>query len=274
MDNHYKSMINLKHTETPFPSICQALGLLGVFFLIVIIVVVVSSFISKFITPGMNSLMNAIGYILSVGLLLLVGIYKRRGTGFLWKKVSWSLILLIIPLAFSVGILLEPIIDAIPMPELIRKSFESTMTSDIYSFFSIVIAAPILEELVFRGIILDGFLKRYSPIKSIMWSSIFFGVAHLNPWQFIPAFAIGSIIGWLYWKSNSLIPGIVMHFVNNLLGFSMFVYTGNSMTTVQRMMGNDKMYYCFYGICLTVCLGLLMLMRKRLSPDFNIHPSS
>lgn len=45
-----------------------------------------------------------------------------------------------------------------------------------------VIAAPVLEELIFRGMMLEGLLKKYSPVTSIIISSILFGVAHLNPW--------------------------------------------------------------------------------------------
>jgi membrane protease YdiL (CAAX protease family) len=59
-----------------------------------------------------------------------------------------------------------------------------------------VVVAPILEEIVFRGMLLRGFLKHYSVRKSIIISAIFFGIAHMNPWQFIAGLAAGIVLGW------------------------------------------------------------------------------
>lgn len=83
-----------------------------------------------------------------------------------------------------------------------------------------VIAAPILEELIFRGIILDGLLKKYSPLKSILVSSFLFGMVHLNPWQFIAGLLIGIFCGWVYYRTRSLLACIIIHFAANLSGFS------------------------------------------------------
>jgi membrane protease YdiL (CAAX protease family) len=83
----------------------------------------------------------------------------------------------------------------------------------------LVIAAPILEELIFRGIVLDGFLKQYSPMKSILISSTLFGLVHLNPWQFITAFFIGIFAGWIYYRTRSLSLAILVHASTNSCAF-------------------------------------------------------
>lgn len=65
--------------------------------------------------------------------------------------------------------------------------------------FSAVLLAPVLEEIVFRGIMLDGFPKRYSPTKATLWSALFFGLIHLNPVQSVGAFMLGISLGWLHY---------------------------------------------------------------------------
>src|SRR5690606_30966839 len=85
----------------------------------------------------------------------------------------------------------------------------------------IVIAAPILEEVIMRGIILDGLLKRYSPVRSILFSSFLFGLLHLNPWQMVSAMVIGIFAGWVYYRTRSLALPILIHATNNLSAFSM-----------------------------------------------------
>ena len=72
---------------------------------------------------------------------------------------------------------ITPIDSLIPMPEILKKALlDLAGQNGIFSFLLIVIAAPILEELLFRGIILDGLLKNYSPLKSILISSFLFGL--------------------------------------------------------------------------------------------------
>lgn len=42
-----------------------------------------------------------------------------------------------------------------------------------------------------------------------------FGLLHLNPWQFIAAFNLGLLAGWVFYRTKSIIPAIAVHFVNN-----------------------------------------------------------
>jgi membrane protease YdiL (CAAX protease family) len=82
-----------------------------------------------------------------------------------------------------------------------------------------VVVAPILEEIVFRGMLLRGLLKHYSVRKSIIISAIFFGIAHMNPWQFIAGLAAGIVLGWWYVKTRSIIVTIFGHALNNSMVF-------------------------------------------------------
>jgi uncharacterized protein len=69
--------------------------------------------------------------------------------------------------------------------------------------------------MLFRGIILRGFLALYPRWQAILGSAILFGAAHLNLYQFFVALVIGSLAGWLFERSRSLLPGIALHAAYN-----------------------------------------------------------
>ena len=83
------------------------------------------------------------------------------------------------------------------------------------SFLLAAIFAPIFEEWLCRGMILRGLLTRMKPAWAIVVSALFFAVIHMNPWQALNAFIIGIIMGYVYYKTGSLILTMIIHFVNN-----------------------------------------------------------
>lgn len=205
-----------------YPNIGQAWGIVGI------------SILSMILFSPVNILLNTITgkeisfliyYLLAMGSTFWIAHLKRKkwtsvsGYNFDFGSAKIIILVSIAIIAIQIGII-SPVASIIPMPEFMEKVFlEFAKQNGVFSFIAIVVAAPILEELVFRGIILDGLLKRYSPIKSILISSILFGVVHLNPWQFIAALIIGIFSGWVYYETKKLTLSILIHFVNNLFAF-------------------------------------------------------
>jgi membrane protease YdiL (CAAX protease family) len=85
------------------------------------------------------------------------------------------------------------------------------------SIVGLVIVAPLTEELLVRGLILRGFLSHYSKRKAILASAIFFGVLHLNPWQFIGATVLGVLFAWWFIQTRSMFPCFFGHALANAL---------------------------------------------------------
>jgi len=83
------------------------------------------------------------------------------------------------------------------------------------SFLLTAIFAPVFEEWLCRGMVLRGLLTRMKPAWAIVISALFFAVIHLNPWQALNAFAIGLVMGYVYYKTGSLWLTMLIHFVNN-----------------------------------------------------------
>ncbi len=130
-------------------------------------------------------------------------------------------VLLIVPLVFTFNLITEPLTSWMEVPQFFKDFMLQVQSNKISSFFAIVIFAPLLEELFCRGILLRGMVVHVSPPKAIFWSALMFGIMHLNPWQAIPAFLLGLLMGWIYWRTNSLWSVILIHFINN--GFSFLI---------------------------------------------------
>lgn len=127
---------------------------------------------------------------------------------------TWLIPVIIIGTAAWV-VLINEVSALIPVPISVQKFFDEMFTKDFFSIVTIVIAAPILEEILCRGIVLRGLLKNYAPRYAILFSAVFFAALHMNPWQAVPAFFAGLFMGWVYYKTQSIIPGMIIHAINN-----------------------------------------------------------
>jgi len=97
-------------------------------------------------------------------------------------------------------------------PEVLLNAYTS-----IIGILYITIAGPIGEEILFRGIILSGLLKSYSPLKSIAVSSILFGFLHFNIVQSLVTTVLGLMLGFILVKTGSLWVCIISHILYNSL---------------------------------------------------------
>jgi membrane protease YdiL (CAAX protease family) len=79
-----------------------------------------------------------------------------------------------------------------------------------------IVIGPIIEEILFRGIILNGLLKMYSNKMAIITSSLIFGLIHFNIYQFCMAFLFGIFLAFLYLKTHSIILCIFAHVFHNI----------------------------------------------------------
>ena len=92
---------------------------------------------------------------------------------------------------------------------------------------------------------MQGFLKNYSPVKAIVWTNVLFGLAHLNPWQFVGAFLMGVLISWVYYKTRNLVLPVLMHTVNNLTSY-LFLYLSDvpiSEASLEDVFAAPSVYY-------------------------------
>ena len=142
-------------------------------------------------------------------------------------QFKWFNLLIFVPMVLFLvaahvflGEINQQIDQVLPPPpwfwELFNKVFESDF--GIYgAFMKVVIIAPIIEELIFRGIIMHGFMRNYPKIIAIFISALFFALFHLNPWQFPATFLLGLLLGWTMVITRNIFVCIIGHSINNLL---------------------------------------------------------
>ena len=94
---------------------------------------------------------------------------------------------------------------------------DTFMDGGAISMITVCFIAPFIEEMLFRGIILKGFLRNYSRFNSVLLSAALFAIYHFNLLQLVDAFILGIFFGWLYAATGSLWPSIFAHFLFNLV---------------------------------------------------------
>lgn len=107
----------------------------------------------------------------------------------------------------------------IPINSFFNKSNINPFTPLTMTFGALLIG-PILEEIIFRGIILKGLLIRYSAKNAIIISAILFGLIHGKPLLILPAIITGLFFGWIYYKTKSIGTTILLHSITNLFALS------------------------------------------------------
>lgn len=127
-------------------------------------------------------------------------------------------VLLLAPAVFVFASFADDLVSIpFPMSAADQARFQEILGTQLTSVLAVVIAGPIFEELLFRGIILRGLLARMAPGRAVVVSSLVFGIAHLDIHQVVTATLIGLPLGWLYVKFRSAVPGMFLHAAVNAL---------------------------------------------------------
>ena len=85
-------------------------------------------------------------------------------------------------------------------------------------FLVLFVMPAIVEELFFRGA-LQGLLRPCGSAVAIFGPALLFALLHLDPIQGLTALVCGVFLGWLAERSGSILPGMLLHFVNNCIAF-------------------------------------------------------
>ena len=102
------------------------------------------------------------------------------------------------------------------------------MLGYILYFISIAVVPPIIEEFIFRGAILGSIRKLHGDTPAIIVSAALFGLAHANFVQTPVTFLTGLVLGYLTVKTGSIVPSMILHFLNNSIAVvGMFFQTNN-----------------------------------------------
>ena len=179
---------------------------------------------------------------------------------------NFALSALVVSVATYVcGVAVDPLGMLLPdMPEILKQTIQRISNGPLWvSLLSVSVFAPFFEEWLCRGIILRGLLQKSRPWVAIVVSSLIFGFIHLNPWQAIPAFALGLLFGYVYWKTGSLKLTMLMHCVNNTLSvlYSRIDAT-REMDYFYQLFPDRALYMIFYAVSALLLVACIRFFRK------------
>ena len=133
-----------------------------------------------------------------------------------WAVICWSAVA-------ALGLLVPSLWVEEMMPELPNTAEEAFvgLVSTPWGYLVIGLMAPFVEELVMRGAVLRSLLRWHNNHwVGIAISAALFALIHMNPAQMPHAFVVGLLLGWMYYRTGSIIPGVVYHWVNNSVAFA------------------------------------------------------
>lgn len=258
-----------------YPSIRQAIWLLVLIFFLMIVLSISVGILDGIVdfSFGEHPATLAIVNLIAIGLLLMWGLKKAKASFkevFSFVPMRMSLFLPMSLTIIGVGILLSELDNllrtVLPMPAVIADFYMNLFLGQKSlwgSFVLVVVVAPLTEELLFRGLILRGFLSRYTMRKAVLASAILFGIFHLNPWQFLGAAIMGVLFAWLFVRTRSLLPCFFGHALNNalpLILLGIFNLEIPGVTTIFTKVEFQPLWLDLFGLLLAG-LGLWLLNR-------------
>lgn len=154
----------------------------------------------------------------------------------------------------------------IPPPPWFWELFNRIFEGDygwIGAFLKVAVVAPVVEELIFRGLILHGFRKNYSGFTAVVMSALLFALFHLNPWQFPATFLLGLLLGWIMLRTNSIILAIIGHSINNILVLMDITYWQEIQSFSFYLQDKEKIYTTSGLIALLSLILIYFLSIRR-----------
>ena len=160
------------------------------------------------------------GYLLITVLFFGKG-YVKLSFGRIEKPMVWPAVGMSVLIAASQAFVLFSVLSLLDV-DLLYQGEELERRQQFFSgiagALNACIFGPIMEEICFRGLVLDGLLKtRCRPWLAILISALLFALLHGLGANFVTAMLFGILVGWLYWRTGSIIPGIIIHITNNSL---------------------------------------------------------
>ena len=192
----------------------------------------------------------AILYPLSMSLaLLFVALYVRFRSGRM-PRVRWS------ASGFNPNIILSGIVWVVvaqivlePLMNLLPSVTNEGVGRGMWACLTAVVMAPVFEETLCRGIVLETLRRRWSNGIAVAVSALFFGIVHVEPATALAGIVVGAILGTIYVRTSSIFSAIILHAINNAVAFALICFDMNGLTLYQ-MLGGGTLYYVVYGISL------------------------
>lgn len=212
------------------------------------------------------------GWLITLGVIMFImNITKEHIMDFTGHGLS--IVNIVLAMVMGIGLVLATMALVNLMAEFFDNSYEvkEVLYFDhvIWTFFSVGLLIPILEELFFRGLLLNRLSKMKAPFFAIFLQALFFSVSHMDLKQGAYLFVLGIVAGLVVYKTKSVISAIIIHMVFNVMNMYMNMYVNASYQVGQLIL------MFLLGIVL-VAFGLgqthvRKLKVKQLEPPIKLY---
>lgn len=220
--------------------------------------------VSRFVVPMDMTLMTSVAMVASTLMMMwhLVHFRYVRIKRDRYKEVSRQVLFVSVVFVFAAMYVLNLLIEQAGIPNTMEDTFIA-MSRNPFGLLSIALLAPVLEEMLFRGAIEGRLLRVWqNPWAAIVVSSLIFGIVHMNPAQIPFAFLLGMMFGWLYYRTGSLLPGIVGHVLNNsVAAVNMILYAD---ATLEEQVQDATVMWLWAAVATVVFLFAALWLHWRL----------
>ena len=154
------------------------------------------------------------------------------------------------------------------MPDYLGDTFKMIVGND-FGYLTLCLLAPLVEELVFRGAVLRSLLGSLgNRWAAITLSAVIFAAVHLNPVQMPHAFLMGLLLGWMYSRTGSILPGVAVHWVNNTVAYALYLLFPYSadMQLADFFGGSTARELMAVGCSLLILLPAIYQLNMRMKP--------
>ncbi len=148
----------------------------------------------------------------------------------------------------SSSVVLEPLLALLPAPPEIEAHGWPMLVA-------VVFGAPIFEEVICRGMIFGSLRKKSGVVAAVLISSLFFGLMHLHPSMIVNASIMGIILCYIYIRSGSLLAPIILHSLNNAIGYLMIILGWGGNIMLRDLISSQTIYIIVY--CTSVVVFLI-----------------
>lgn len=259
------SKLTTEQFRVAYPSWGDLLTLLGVFIVATVLGFLLTGVLQKIgsVSVGFGAFL---GYVIQFSLVIIFGLFQRkirspketRLLKFGLAKLDFVIILWGTIMVLATGVVIEPLLNLFPETYLDRLG--NIMAAGGWMMFTSIVIAPIMEEILFRGILQDALMRKYGVFVGILIASAVFGIVHLIPQQVVNAFMIGIVLGYIYYRTGALLPVILIHCINNAISYFTWMLNGETLLSTREQMGNDTLYFTVYGIaCVLFVIGFVSI---------------
>ncbi|MBS1173881.1 MAG: abortive infection protein [Burkholderiaceae bacterium] len=168
--------------------------------------------------------------LLSLPLIALM-VFSKKGSSWrdymawrrvsIWRVIGWCMLCLFT--VYLTGVVHQ----LLGWPESDFMAKMALVGSPVVLILTVAVAAPIFEELVFRGFMYSGFERSLGAIPAVLLTSAIFAMMHFqyNHYELLHIFVLGLVLAWARMRTQSLWTPIAMHAVNNGLAIAAVLAT-------------------------------------------------